>query len=102
MATSAGIEWFSMTMLTFRVIIKVDLICDSASGHPGGYHPHGPPLSGYGPPPGMPGEGYMPDNLYRGGRGGYHSRGGRGRSRDKGPPRKYEEFKEPTPGNPVA
>ncbi len=61
-------------------------------GAPGGYHQqHGPP-SGYG----TPGEQYASDSLYGEGKGTYQ--GGRGvRGRDQGL-RKYEDYKEATPG----
>lgn len=51
---------------------------------------------GYGPPPGAQSDTYMFDQPYRGGRGGY--RGHDRRGRDRVPVRKFEEFKEPTPG----
>ncbi len=41
----------------------------------------------------------MFDTSFRGGRGDYQaSRGSRGRTRDQGPPGKYDEFKEATAG----
>ena len=71
-------------------------------GGPGGnpegesYH-HGPaPAFGYGPPPGIPTDPYSFDHSYRGGRGGYRGQDRRGR--DRGPVRKFEEFKESSPG----